>query len=316
MKAYLSLLPLFLFLIIFNCFIPCFAQENWKTKDEIIKDFKSLSNLNSDCTSEIIGYTVNNNPIWVFYIGHGNGKLLIDSVIHGDEWHSSLTLLKLAQWLLSDNKTAIEIRNKLTIALIPIVNYDNFNVSRKNANGVDLNRNFKYKWSEAGSTNPSDMHYRGEYALSEPESKALHDFFLDFKPNVYVNIHEYGGTDFRTLKEECKDYQKIYDEYVKVSQEHGIIVWNGVNSVTDYGEANEDATVYANSNGFVLEIKNGTPTYEEITQEYPERLKCLCIAISNFYGKFYYFDVDRLLIAIVGYALAMLCISLIWKQTK
>ena len=310
MKKTISLffLPFFLVLISALTF-PSYA-ENWKTKDEIISDFKNLCNSNSDARYEVIGYTVNNNPIYVFYFGHGYGKLLIDAVIHGSEWHNTETLLNLAQWLISDNETAQEIRNKLTVALIPIINYDRFNVSRKNANGVDLNRNFQYGWDKAGSTDPDSEHYRGPSALSEPESKALHDFFLEWQPDVYVNIHEYGGTDFRTLKEACKDYQEIYNEYVKVSQEHGVATWDGVNHVGDYGEANEDATVYANSNGFVLEVKSGTPTYQEATQEYPERFKCLCIAVMNLYGSTNPINVREISHALLIIALSFFCLFL------
>ncbi len=54
------------------------------------------------------------------------------------------------------------------------------------AGGVDLNKNFPYRWPEHGNDN-------GAYPLSEPESKALATWLLD-RPNIVATI-VYGPHD-------------------------------------------------------------------------------------------------------------------------
>ena len=51
--------------------------------------------------------------------------------------------------------------------------------TRANCIGVDLNRNYDYKWGGKG-TSKSDCSeiYRGTKGFSEPESRAVSDFIL------------------------------------------------------------------------------------------------------------------------------------------
>ena len=69
------------------------------------------------------------------------------------------------------------------IWIIPMVNPDGHARAekgadqRKNANGVDLNRNYGYKWGTTGISNsPSADTYCGKKAFSEPETQAIRDF--------------------------------------------------------------------------------------------------------------------------------------------
>ncbi len=61
--------------------------------------------------------------------------------------------------------------------------------------GVDLNRNFGYRWGCCGGSSgiPSRETYRGPYPFSEPETQALRAFFLAH-PNIRVslNFHTYS----------------------------------------------------------------------------------------------------------------------------
>jgi carboxypeptidase T len=44
--------------------------------------------------------------------------------------------------------------------------------------GVDLNRNYDFYFTEGGSTDPGDEFYRGPYSFSEPEARAIRDLAL------------------------------------------------------------------------------------------------------------------------------------------
>lgn len=55
--------------------------------------------------------------------------------------------------------------------------------TRCNAGGVDLNRNFAFNW-RADSEEPP-----GPAAWSEPESRALRDFILEWRPAKIVSLH-------------------------------------------------------------------------------------------------------------------------------
>jgi hypothetical protein len=66
--------------------------------------------------------------------------------------------------------------------------------------GIDLNRNWSYKWACCGgsSGNPRSARYRGQYPFEAPEDAALRDFMLGRRANgeqqlkVVLNWHSYG----------------------------------------------------------------------------------------------------------------------------
>eukprot|EP00698_Gefionella_okellyi_P020945 TRINITY_DN6672_c0_g1_i1.p1 TRINITY_DN6672_c0_g1~~TRINITY_DN6672_c0_g1_i1.p1 ORF type:complete len:579 (+),score=119.00 TRINITY_DN6672_c0_g1_i1:441-2177(+) len=60
---------------------------------------------------------------------------------------------------------------------------------RPKANGVDLNRNFDFSFGKGDNDRKGSDTYAGPSAFSEEESRALRDVILDFKPDVYINVH-------------------------------------------------------------------------------------------------------------------------------
>ncbi|MEA2478501.1 MAG: murein peptide amidase, partial [Thermoleophilaceae bacterium] len=61
---------------------------------------------------------------------------------------------------------------------------------RQNARGVDLNRNFPYRWTR---TRRGDRYYGGPAPLSEPESRALSAFIQRVRPDVSIWYHQPWG---------------------------------------------------------------------------------------------------------------------------
>ena len=98
------------------------------------------------------------------------------------------------------------------IFLIPMVNPDGVEADqRKNRNpkegqtdniGVDLNRNYAYKWElydifpthygNLWTSNPESWNYRGEQPFSENESSAVKNFVESKNINISLSYHSYG----------------------------------------------------------------------------------------------------------------------------
>ncbi len=92
------------------------------------------------------------------------------------------------------------------IFIIPMVNPDGVEAdTRKNCappDGVNLNRNYDYKWelydlypSLYGGkwvSDPYSGNYRGEYPFSENETRAVKDFVEQNKINISLSYHSYG----------------------------------------------------------------------------------------------------------------------------
>jgi murein peptide amidase A len=90
---------------------------------------------------------------------------------------------------------------------VPVVNPDGLLArppKRTNANGVDLNRNFATpNWQRDAAiyweqrTRKDPRRWPGPKALSEPESRFVHEQMQAFKPQLIVSIHApYGVLDF------------------------------------------------------------------------------------------------------------------------
>ncbi len=103
------------------------------------------------------------------------------------------------------------VRNR-EIYFIPVTNPDGYRYNsdsggatsnwRKNRRvivapnvGVDLNRNYGYRWGwdNTGSSNsPGSETYRGPSRFSEPETQGARDFFLPKKIRTQMDYHSYG----------------------------------------------------------------------------------------------------------------------------
>ncbi|MDH7564234.1 MAG: M14 family zinc carboxypeptidase [Candidatus Bathyarchaeota archaeon] len=227
-----------------------------------ITSFKSLAvTYPSLVTYETVGKTVQNKDIILFKIGNpSGGKILIDGAMHGAENLGSELLYYYARWLLtSSDPLATQILSNNYMLLIPALNVDKYGNARKNANGVDLNRNFATNWQYGGSSDPSSDYYRGTAPLSEPESQALVQAFQSWKPAFYINLHRGGSVLYGSTY--CNStYYSLLHSKIKTLANQRQVPYYSFQSIAGAGFAMSDAAK-AGSTGFLLELVD----WQEIT---------------------------------------------------
>jgi hypothetical protein len=111
-------------------------------------------------------------------------KIAMDGCIHGDEIGSGENMIRFARWLCQQYGTDPEITGLLNtreVWIYPMVNPDGrVNMTRYNANFVDLNRDGGYLWDGQGGS-PG--------AYSQPESRALRQWYYENEFNIHITNH-------------------------------------------------------------------------------------------------------------------------------
>ncbi|KAL4711494.1 hypothetical protein ACJJTC_000510 [Scirpophaga incertulas] len=176
--------------------------------DYLAKTYPTIVSVNS------IGTSYERRDLKILRISDGkptNKAVFIDGGIHAREWISPATVTYIInQFAENFDEESDDIKN-IDWYFLPVLNPDGYEYThigdrlwRKNrripftgraCSGVDLNRNFGYRWGGKGTSgNPCSDIYRGTRAFSEPESKALSDFFKSSaaKFSGYLTYHSYG----------------------------------------------------------------------------------------------------------------------------
>jgi murein peptide amidase A len=140
----------------------------------------------SAAETRVIGHSVQGRPITAIQLGDPAAErvALVVGLIHGDE-RAGLRIVDRIEG------RAAELQ-KVQLWVIPSVNPDGARAhARKNAHGVDLNRNFPYRWR--GGLPHSDGYYPGPGPASEPATRAVMDFIREIKPQISVWYHQPWG---------------------------------------------------------------------------------------------------------------------------
>lgn len=197
------------------------GEEAFHTYDEmstalrdLVKNYPHLASMFS------IGKSVEGREIWGIKIGEEptadkpeRAGIAYMGTHHAREHVSTEIPIKFAHDLLNRAALDPDIKNILKttdIYIIPIVNPDGamydiegrrYKWWRKNRHrnsdssyGVDLNRNYGYGWGTGGSSSsPSSDIYMGNAAFSEPETKAVRDFFLAHRTiKIALSFHTFS----------------------------------------------------------------------------------------------------------------------------
>ncbi len=133
-----------------------------------------------------IGHSVKGRPLSVASIGMGPRKVLWVGGIHGDEREGAIATQELPAAFLATEGAAA----RVTLTILEDVNPDGSSLgTRGNANGVDLNRNYPAKNFKAARR-------FGMQPLSQPESRALHDFLLKNSFDLVIVAHSWRNDHF------------------------------------------------------------------------------------------------------------------------
>jgi len=266
------------------CFIPTVHAGPYRDYNTFMDAFMSLANAYPELvTYENIGKTVENRDIIMFKIGNPDGgKVLFDGALHGWETLGSEVLYFYAKWLLTSNDpVANRILTRDYTLLVPALNVDEYNNARKNANGVDLNRNFATNWERAGSTNPDSEYYRGPAPLSEPESQVLVRIFKTLNPIFYVNLHFPGGTYYAGSSYGNRTYYRLLvDKIDALSEELGVNPYYYHGEFGGAGLAISDAA-YAGVTSFLIELNDEITPFSEIETVVLPRFIPIAVVLSQ-----------------------------------
>lgn len=132
---------------------------------------------------------------------HYDKTILLYACLHGNEYTSFFGLCRFLQEL-CDNKNTNDpnlqyIKSHIKLVVCPILNPWGFvNSKRQNVNGVDLNRNFDYRWNEYTTSNSEagNVYYKGSEPFSEAESVNVRDMVYNL--NAYNLV---AAIDFHTI---------------------------------------------------------------------------------------------------------------------
>ncbi|MGB5287994.1 MAG: M14 family zinc carboxypeptidase, partial [Ignavibacteriaceae bacterium] len=241
-----------------------------------------------------VGTSVEGRTIWAVKLSdnpntnENEPKVGFDALVHAREPQSMATQMYFMWYLLenygSDPEATFLVDNR-EIYCVPCFNPDGYEYNRQtNPNGggnwrknrrnnggcygVDLNRNFGYKWGydDIGSSpDPCASTYRGPSAFSEPESQAIRDLAILKNYGTHFNMHTYGGYilyPWGYINEETPD-SLIYREFAALLTSYSgyaygyggqLLGYNSNGSIRDwmYGEQTVKNKIY----GYTIEIGN------------------------------------------------------------
>jgi hypothetical protein len=128
--------------------------------------------------SRLIGHSVEGRPIVAWHLGETHKPtVVLIAGMHGNEPAPTAILRTLR-----DGKSV----HGIDLWVVPAYNPDGLaRGTRRNAHGVDLNRNYPYHWAPL-----TGSYYSGPRAGSEPETRAMMKFLDKVDPDWILSFHQ------------------------------------------------------------------------------------------------------------------------------
>jgi N-acetylmuramoyl-L-alanine amidase len=159
-----------------------------------------------DRDSVLLGHSVKGRAVVALRLGDRDArrKALVIGVIHGDETAGFKVIRRL-------RRRYEDIRG-VDLWTVYAVNPDGVvRGTRTNARGVDLNRNFSYRWSDRVPR--GSPYYGGPFPFSEPESKLVRRLILRLRPTLTIHYHQPWGQ----VLAPCRGDARLERRYSRIS---------------------------------------------------------------------------------------------------
>ena len=188
------------------------------------------------------GRSVLGREIYALVMGEGQRNVVFVGGTHGQEWLTSIILMRLCEDILSGvglcGYSPEELLRNVRLVVIPELNPDGIEIALQgqnnsqplwnaNARGVDINHNFNAGWyalrdyeEEMGISGPSPRRYGGPYPESEPETRAITRFLRSVDVDMLISFHSQG--------------EEIYYEYGRNTPEKSLLIAKVLASLTEY----------------------------------------------------------------------------------
>ena len=240
------------------------SMGGFRTYSEIVAYLDSLTAAYPNITTDkfSIGNSIEGRPQWVVKISDNpdidedEPEVFYISLIHAREPAAAAALLNYMDYLLSNygvDQEVTDIVNNRELYFLPVQNPDGYvynettdplggGMWRKNRRdngdgnfGVDLNRNYGFKWGydDLGSSpNTSYETYRGTGPFSEPETQNVKNFIISRNFKIIHNFHTYSNLEiwpygydrFYTTEEDF--FENLGDSLTKLNNYTPEIGWS------------------------------------------------------------------------------------------
>lgn len=192
---------------------------------EVVAELDQMRTLYPNLISvrQSLGLSIEGRDLWMVKISDSpdidetEQEILYTGLHHAREPQSMTTLIYFMWYMLENygsDATVTGLVDNRELYFVPVVNPDGYvyNQStnpngggmwrknrRNNGNGtfgVDLNRNYGYRWgydNSGSSASTSSETYRGTAAFSEPETQVMRNFALSRQFRMANNFHSYGN---------------------------------------------------------------------------------------------------------------------------
>lgn len=213
----------------------------------------------------IFGYTRQLLPIPAYHFGHQGTKILILGGVHGDEVEGVQAAHGLLGAFLKNYPYSYQ------TTLVPCLNLDGLHLKqRKNAHGVDLNRNLPT--SDWSSQFTKESYYPGTQANSEPENQCLVEYIKHYNPHFILSLHSW--IPLLNTNGDCKRFAKI------VSSLTGYTITDDIGYPTP-GSLGTYAGIERNIPTLTYEIERGLSANKIISTHVPAILEGLKVYELN-----------------------------------
>ena len=222
--------------------LPPPSLGDYHNATEAVASLQALALARPDLLSvQTAGSSVQGRPIVLATLtapgdASGRTRVLFDGAHHGDEVIGAEILVRFVQRVIAEYDTNATMRAALSdviVDIVPMVNPDGIDHvpqcsfyadCRKNARGVDLNRNYPAHWGEPGSSgDPGSATYRGPSPASEPETQVITALLDQNAYALYASLHSgaemilwpWGWTT--TPPPEADVYDQLGDELAAIT---------------------------------------------------------------------------------------------------